>query len=81
MKVSELIQKLEEYKNERGDLDILFTVYDSYGGSYDAHHHLGTMGKFWENTSSNGKQVRLNVHLEKQEYVNVTKNPKITFRK
>lgn len=80
MKISEFIKKLEEYKNERGDLDMLFSVNDYYGGSFDAKHTLST--RFWENTSSNGKQVRFDVDLESVKYPNEPiKNAKITFRK
>lgn len=81
MKISDFIKKLEEYKNERGDLEMLFSVRDYFSScGFDAEHSVN--GEFWENTSSNGKQVRFDISLNSVQYPNEPlKNAKITFRK
>jgi len=81
MKISEFIKKLEDYKNDRGDLEMLFSVkdyYSSYG--FDAEHNIN--GNFWENTVSNGSQVRFDISIKEVKSPNeTTKYPKVTFRK
>jgi hypothetical protein len=82
MKISEFIKKLQEYQDERGDLELVFSVRDYYSRyGCDATHFLGD--NFYDNTMNNGKQVRFDISLQPQKDIsnNCVKQPKITFRK
>jgi hypothetical protein len=82
MKISEFIKKLQEYQDKRGDLELVFSVRDYYSRyGYDAIHYLGW--NFWDNTTSNGKEVRFDISLKEEKDIsnNCIKHPKVTFRK
>lgn len=82
MKISEFIKKLKEYKKERGDLEMLFSVRDHYCAAYgyDAQHEIGD--SFWDGTFKSGGFVRFNIHLESyKEFNGENKYPLVTFRK
>jgi len=85
MLISEFITKLEEYKEQRGDLEMLFSVGDYFSkGGFDAYHsHMGNgHDNFWDGTISNGDQVRFQVHLKGTNYQGEErKEAKVTFRK
>lgn len=79
MKVSELIEKLEKLKLERGDKDIIINVGDSFSvDGNDTNPSFAVSGDWYSGTATNETEIRLFYNI-KNDYDD--KRAKITFRK
>ena len=82
MKLTDLINKLTEMKETRGDLNLSFTVKDYYSIHGDTMTpNWKTTDKFWEGCFTTDEHCTMFFSLEENEIEGVTKYPKITFRK
>jgi hypothetical protein len=77
MTVSQLINKLNQIKENTGDLEVLFSVNDQFSNQgNDATMFMRENEEYWENTKSNGVQIRLEIMLKNYD----GKRAKVTFR-
>ena len=83
MKISDLITKLESYKEKMGDMRLEFTVSDHYTkGDFRCTKRKGV--DFIKSSTLRGKEIaKLDFDLCHQydEITNICKQPKITYRK
>lgn len=80
MNISEFINKLEQIKKERGDLNVAFSIQDAYSPyGVRGQHPLGK--NFWHGIQTNNEELKLSVYLDKRTDGEVEKYAKITFRK
>jgi hypothetical protein len=84
MKVTEMIQQLENILEQHGDNSIEICVGDHYSvGGHRASIEIDTSGCMWTGVRSNGHTTILDVHIEQQTDCDTgdVKFPKVTFRK
>lgn len=89
MKLSDIIRKFEEMKEQRGDLTVRFTVEDDYSVyGEEMTPAWRADDRFWEGCFTTGSKkdpgvVSIRFHLDDKidPSTGIRKHPKITFRK